>query len=399
MHLRDLKLRAMDGSVLVDGDLAIVGDEPAAALLPSSRGRLVGVDLGHGGRRAASFNLYERTTRAGDGFYAAPPPILTVRLERSLPDVSDFFPRAATRRQWLQGENAHLATVSAQLAGGGATQGQISGHIQDLTITTQPDDAGLRLGLTGSIGPMRVHGEATPRIAHARLVAHLLVPGPYCEIRGVSSGWKRPPYRQQGEWRPWGPGLGSAPVGHFGRPLCPGRLTWGAPRGGPPTPTGHVALHLDEHRLVARPVGALDLLDGGFAAPRESWTDGPELELAMGTAEWARMLADRDEAELELRGAGIGHVDGQTGRSVGECGGPMRQLLTELRVHLRRSAEGLHVRGQGTLSPLAGDPGRSLGPEVAFEHLLPRGWILARGLDLPRFWQDWRRDFPDETAW
>jgi hypothetical protein len=111
------------------------------------------------------------------------------------------------------------------------------------------------------------------------------------------------------------------------------------------------------------------------------------------------MLEAQDEAEVEWRGVGLGHVDGQTGRSVGECGGPMRQLITRLQLHLKRCADGLQVRGEGELLPLAGEGARSLGPELAFDFLLPRGWILARGLNLPRFWQDWRKKFPNETAW
>ena len=44
MHLRDLRIRAMDGSVIVDGVLRIESDEPAAATLPTREGRFIGVD-------------------------------------------------------------------------------------------------------------------------------------------------------------------------------------------------------------------------------------------------------------------------------------------------------------------------------------------------------------------
>ena len=398
MHLRDLKLRAMDGSVLVEGELAIVSDEPAARLLPSSRGRLVGVSLRQGLADTATFHLYEQTIRVGDGFYAATPPILTLRIEDGLPDLRGFYLRSATRRQRLQSDSARLATLSARYPTEDGAPRELLGRIDDITSALSVEEDGLLLNLDGALGPMKFHDESGPRIEKARLVGRLLIPRAYCLMRRLSLGFAHQPDARVGEWKPWGPGLGSAPMSAYATLFCPGRLTWDVPSGGRRPPSGHVSMYLDEHRLVARPVGEIDLLASGFASERNYLSDGPELELGIGYVEWARMLETADEAEMEWRGVGIGHVDGQTGRSVGECGGSMRQHLSALQLRLKRSGEGLHVRGRGKLVPLAADRARSLGPDLAFEFLLPRGWILARGLGL-RFWQDWRKDFPNDTAW
>ena len=112
------------------------------------------------------------------------------------------------------------------------------------------------------------------------------------------------------------------------------------------------------------------------------------------------MLENREDAEVSLSGAGLGHVDGQTGRSVGECGGPMRQPISRLRLSLKRSRDGLLVRGEGALEPLAPDPGaRSLGPDLSFDFLIPRAWILARGLPLHDFRTDRKKEFPGADTW
>jgi hypothetical protein len=77
----------------------------------------------------------------------------------------------------------------------------------------------------------------------------------------------------------------------------------------------------------------------------------------------------------------------------------MRQQLTALRLRLTRRQDGLRVKGEGRLAPLGGDHSRSLGPQLRFVLEISRAWILARGLPLPRFWQEWKRDHPGDTAW
>lgn len=398
MHLRDLKLRAMNGSVLVEGELGVVSDEPAAAALPTSSGRLIGVDLPERGAGPARFHIYGEVFRREDGFYAAPPPLLTVTLEEGLPDSRGVFtPRAARRRQRLEADGAHLATVSARYPRDDGVQRDIVGRVDDLTMALAIEDEGLRLSFEGPVGPMGFYDEPAPRITRGRLVARLLVPRAYCKIKSLMFPHRADP--TIGPWTPWGPGLGAAPMDSYGRPFCPGRLTWTVPPGGRRPPSRHVSLYLHEHRLVARACGDLNLHASGAAWDREYFSDGPELELGMGVAEWTRMLGSGDVAEMEWRGAGIGHVDGQTGRSVGECGGPKRQLISRLGLRLSRSREGLQVTGRGELAPLAEDPSSSLGPELSFDFLIPRGWILATGAKLPGFWLDWRRDFPDPENW
>ena len=94
MHLRDLRIRAMDGSVIVDGVLRLESDEPAAATLPTREGRLVSVNLQHGGFGKVSFSLYGEARRAGDGFWGAAAPLMTVSLEEGVPDLQALLARA-----------------------------------------------------------------------------------------------------------------------------------------------------------------------------------------------------------------------------------------------------------------------------------------------------------------
>src|SRR5918993_3491476 len=96
MHLRDLRIRAMDGSAIVDGVLRIESDEPAAATLPTREGRFIGANLQHGGFGKASFRLYGETRRAGDGFWGAAAPLMTVNLEEGVPDLQALLARAFT---------------------------------------------------------------------------------------------------------------------------------------------------------------------------------------------------------------------------------------------------------------------------------------------------------------
>jgi hypothetical protein len=64
--------------------------------------------------------------------------------------------------------------------------------------------------------------------------------------------------------------------------------------------------------------GARDLLRmaDGFVRP-SGFSYGSELTLQLDHDDFARILGQSRKAVLELRGEGIGHVDGQTGRERG----------------------------------------------------------------------------------
>lgn len=58
------------------------------------------------------------------------------------------------------------------------------------------------------------------------------------------------------------------------------------------------------------------------------------------------MLVDADDVVLEQAGAGIGHVQGVTGRDAGEVG-PHIQPISAVRIRLSRSEEGLRMGFDG----------------------------------------------------
>lgn len=108
----------------------------------------------------------------------------------------------------------------------------------------------------------------------------------------------------------------------------------------------------------------------------------------LGTAKWQRMLKDQDEAAFEQIGAGIGHVEGVTGREGGEIG-PHQQAITALQLQLSRSAEALRIYFKGTLGALFQDPVKPpLGPEFSGEFIVPAVFLFARGIATSAQWQE-----------
>jgi hypothetical protein len=94
------------------------------------------------------------------------------------------------------------------------------------------------------------------------------------------------------------------------------------------------------------------------------------------------MLDNRDEAALDLSGAGIGYVDAVTGRDAGEIG-PHRQDVTALEVQLKRSEAGLHIATRGTLGPLRQEAVQPpLGPDFSAEVTIPATFLFVRGIIL-----------------
>jgi hypothetical protein len=107
---------------------------------------------------------------------------------------------------------------------------------------------------------------------------------------------------------------------------------------------------------------------------------GPELTLQLGHDDLARILGNSREAVLELRGGGIGHVYGQTGRDFGA-----RQPITACRIALSRRIDGLEIGLTGELGPLAdGESGTSLGPAFEASLFVPIGYLMLRQWPIDR---------------
>ena len=131
-------------------------------------------------------------------------------------------------------------------------------------------------------------------------------------------------------------------------------------------------LRLSSQRPLRRSMG---FVDGDIS--------GPDLIFEnLGTAAWQAMLDDRDAAVLEQTGAGIGHVQGVTGRDAGEFG-PHVQPISAVRVRLARSEEGLRISFDGKLGEIRQTPSQALlGPDFHGDFLVPTAFLLARGIFL-----------------
>lgn len=111
----------------------------------------------------------------------------------------------------------------------------------------------------------------------------------------------------------------------------------------------------------------------------------------LGSAVWKQMLGNRDQAAFALSGAGIGHVDGVTGKDAGEMG-PHRQDITALQGQLTRSEAGLHIAFRGTLGSLNQEPVTSpLGPEFEGDFMIPAVFLFARRMALGSHWPERQR--------
>jgi hypothetical protein len=234
-----------------------------------------------------------------------------------------------------------------------------------------------------------------PHLEGVRLECELVLPASYCRLNSTamfSTNWDR-----EREWQAEDRSIEATPTGYA---FSSGKVDWGQ---GPTDRrcTGpFVQAYLRDDAMIVRPVRRVWLtVDGTGLA--ETDMDGPELQLDFGRALLASLLSRGDRADASFR-TGVGHVDGQTGRSVGECGGPMRQDICRLDLTLDRDAHELRIEGEAELEPLAPALAASvgsLGPKLQFSFALSRTWLLARGIELPRFWDDWKRELGVNGVW
>jgi hypothetical protein len=242
--------------------------------------------------------------------------------------------------------------------------------------------------MTGPIDPTKAT-DRVPALTDARLECDVLFPWTY--LAAVGSGLSSLNFNstavgslELGPWQPDRSGPGSLAVsgrwGYFaGRLTLPGQRVDLYPEG--PFLRAFITDRVTELQ------GARDLrrMADGFVRPsRVSY--GPELTLQLGYDDFARILGQSRKAVLELRGEGIGHVYGQTGRDFG-----YRQPITACRITLSRKADGLEIELTGELAPLAdGDRAKSLGPAFEASMFVPIGYLMLRQWPIDRLAVDWR---------
>jgi hypothetical protein len=362
------------GGVIVDGYLRVIAKGVLApALKPPADAMLV-----------ANFTSWLRSTHGTlalippspvqpDGWRDWRPPIFSVWFNGLVPDL-------ASRRYGSDAESFALNIPGSPLlkldlrypADGSHENPLIVAAVSSVEGTASPCPAGLRLTMAGQIDPTE-RRDRVPALTDARLECDVLVPWTY--LAAVGSNLARLNFRstdvEQGPWQPDRSGPGSLAV-EGGRGYFAGHLK---------VPGQRVDLYPDGPFLqayitdrVTELQGACNLmrLANGFVRPSR-YSSGPELTLQLGYDDFARVLGRSRTAVLELRGGGIGHVYGQTGRDFGGL-----QAVTACRVALSRRVDGLEIELTGELGALTDGDGAPLGPMFEASMFVPIGYLMLR---------------------
>ena len=392
----------MDGSVLTDGQLALDAGEALRELIILPPFAALGVNPRPSGTSVLRIDAYERVLRGADGLYAAPAPCASIEFSANVPPLHQLIGMyAAEGRKAIQlvSEGLPLATVCLPFRNPEADKSRIAFLQCDrVAIELEFTGEGLTIRFAARISSMI---SPPPGLDLAGTVLHgeLLLCGKGLTLLGLPS---RGDPNIRSESRPLSvEALRQAELGIAGTAfqLAEGHADWGQD-GSNRHPRGpFLMLHLAERETGMRPYAQAVIQHDGKVAGTGAETGGPYLRLALGLADFARMLEHEDSAACTLRGAGIGHIEGRTGRDAYEEGS-LRQEIGQIDLRLTRSAEGLQLEAVGELLPLppsASDA--SLGPRLSFGFFLPRTLILARGWRLPRFWDDRKADTPAGDAW
>jgi hypothetical protein len=391
IQFHDLRL-LVNGGVIVDGSLKIIAAGPVGEALRPPDDAVVVANFAPG-PACGSLSVMSPTPIQPDGWRDWRTPILDVVFW-------SLFPNLADMELW-RGEPARFSAtaVSGQLlrlrqrypADGPTSSPDIRADMRCVEGVATPSRSGVRLQMTAGISRTEAN-DGAPALTGARLECDVLLPWSYL------SAMNRSPLRPDFAWatrsesRQWAPaanGLRALALSSGGRAFLSGHLT--LPGQQTDLYPDRPIIHADLYPRVTSLRGAEDLrLDGdGFVDAK--YNEGPELVLQLGYKDFARMLAGKRHATLDLRGHGIGHVDGQTGRAVYECGGPKQQLMTACRIVLHRGDEGLEVELSGELEPPPqAERAESLGPGFDAGIFIPNDYMLLMQWFPPDLTREWR---------
>jgi hypothetical protein len=385
----DLSLVA-HGGVIVEGFLRVISEGPLGSALQPPAGAML----------VANFTSWLRSTHGSlylippspvqqDGWRDWPPPILSVWFNGLIPDlVPRRYGSDAERFALTIPETPLLNLYQRYPADGSNQDPQIVAAVSSVEGTASPCPAGLRLTMTGPINPTQAT-DHVPALTDARLECDVLIPWTYLAAVGsrlssLNVNSTTIGSVELGPWQPDRTGPGSLAVS--------GR--WGYFAGHLTLPRQRLDLYPDGPFLravitdrVTELQGAGDLrrMADGFVRPSHP-SYGPELTLQLGYDDFARILGQNRKAVLELRGEGIGHVYGQTGR---EWGG--LQPITACRITLSRKADGLEIDLAGELAPIADEHwAKPLGPKFKASMFVPSGYLMLRQWPIDRLVEDWR---------
>lgn len=397
--LQDLAIRAMDGSIFTDGELHIVSD-CGVSLKSSAAGQKINVVFDRSRALVrTSFRLFQEVKQGGDGFYSASAPDINIEFPPTADPLELFIAEQKIGKKRVNCYDTPIASVYFRDPSSTDDDPRIlwaSGSCIEYEF--EPSEVGWRINFEMMVS-LSQSSEQEPLFKKAKVFGSVQLPAAYCALRGLQ--W---PYSIHSapvdETETSILSLENAAISVHGSPYCPGQIDWND-ESDLQRPTGpFVSLGLRDREMTFDPVGPLRRLDNGFSEEVRYTGGGPRLTIPSGFADWIRMLEDEDDVEVYHSGDGIGYLDGMTGREAYECGG-LRQPITQIRLGLSRKSDGLLVTGNGELGPLKRpvDWAKPLGPSLKFEFLIPRAWILSQGIRLPRFWEDWKADFPSEGTW
>ena len=387
----DLSLLA-HGGVIVEGYLRIVTEGPLAPALEPPAGAML----------VANFTTWLRSTHGSldlippspvqqDGWRDWRAPILSVWFNGLTPELAQRRYGSDAERFALTIADSPLLKILQRYPADGSDQSPwINAAVSSVEGTASPCPAGLRLMMTGPIDPTEP-SDRVPSLTDARLECDVLIPWTYLSAVGSALSRLNFDFKytalgavEQGPWKPARSGPGALALSGY-RAYFEGHLTLPGQRldiypDGP-------FLHANITDRVMELQGARDLqrMPDGFVRPSH-YSYGPELTLQLGSDDLARILGQGREAVLDLRGEGIGHVYGQTGRDFG-----LRQPITACRIALSRKIDGLQIVLTGELGPFAdGDGVTALGPSFSASLFVPLGYLMLRQWPIDRLVIDWR---------
>ena len=395
MNIDDGRVLASSGAMLADGEFQFEGAEASAFLRPA--GAMVAV-RSRPGWLGTDFALVGNARRDPDGLWSADPPVHSLALQTTLPPLEQMldFPSFALSTDGVPSHRVRFAAsaehslfarvVVDSVSGPERRRDSLFGVADSIAIEVKRTADAFEFTIDARVEePARGKERAAPfsvRVTANLSFVTMALAGSRLWWLGGAERWKQPAEDQSG---PLAQMLTLDRAG--GTPYFPGTLDLGASQ---PTYTRGpwVRALVSERQLRLTPQRQLRRSAGFVAGDNH----GPDLVFDnLGTAAWKEMLSATDEAVLEQRGAGIGHVQGVTGREVGDSG-PHMQSISAVRIRLLRSEDRLHITFDGELGEMQQKPSQApLGPEFHGDFVIPTAFLFARGILLRDQWAERQR--------
>lgn len=257
--------------------------------------------------------------------------------------------------------------------------------------------AGLRIALTAQVAEKISPIEGLD-VSELTLVGELLIPALALRLQGQPQLHGQAEDTRLSEVAGGRLAAGDLGLARYGGLVLEGQVDWGQD-GTARDPYGpFVSAGFHGRSMGMSPASRVTRYASGLLEAHRPTSDGPYLRINLGIEDFARMLEFEDSVHLSLQGAGIGHIEGRTGRDA-YLEGSLRQEIDWLTLKLERSSQGLLIGGNGELHGGIRGQSARVGKKLDFAMFLPRKLILATGLNVPRCWDDWKRDYAGGGVW